>query len=139
MTSVMEARELFDRLNKAANFDLKKTESGIWIGSGAINMCPECKGMSMSEYDIHYNKMRRELESLPWIKTVQFPRRPLPEEYPTEDGEYITMLDADEHYILINTWRNGHWSLYDRTHVKWWMPLPNMEGVEPFARRTPKN
>ncbi len=131
----MDPKELFDTLRQTINFNLEKTDKGIWVGGGAINMCPECAGMTRLQYDIHYGKAKNTLESLPWTGKVEHPRSPQPGEYPTEDGEYITMLDADEHYTLINTFRDGHWSLYDRTHVKWWMPLPDMEGVEPFGRR----
>jgi hypothetical protein len=63
------------------------------------------------------------LERLPWTKTVSNPRNPKTSEYPFSDGYYITMLDCDGHAILVNTYRDKHWTLYDRTHVKWWMPL----------------
>lgn len=63
------------------------------------------------------------LERLPWTKTVSNPRNPKTSEYPFSDGYYITMLDCDGHAILVNTYRDKHWKLYDRTHVKWWMPL----------------
>ena len=99
-------------------------------------MCPKCAGMTPFQYGIHYDEMKKRLEALPWTKTVERPRMPRQDEYPTENGEYITMLDADEHYILVNTWRDGHWTLYDRTHVKWWMPLPKVENEEVKPKET---
>ena len=55
------------------------------------------------------------------------PRNPKDNEYPTEDGVYLTMLDADEHAVLSNPFREGHFFMYNKTHVKWWMPMPNFE------------
>ena len=90
---------------------------------GAINMCPQCENMSSFTYSYeHYPKMCKLLESLPWNKVVKDPRNPQPDEYPTEDGEYIVMLDCDEHAVWTNTVRDGYWVIYNRTHVKWWMP-----------------
>ena len=45
-------------------------------------------------------------------------------EYPTEDGTYITMMDCDEHAVHTNTFKDGRFSWMDRTHIKWWMKLP---------------
>lgn len=90
---------------------------------GHINTCPQCEGMSRHEYLVdHYPKMCKLLESLPWTKVVKNPRNPQPGEYPSEDGNYLVMLDCDEHAVLKNRFSDGHWTLYNRTHVKWWMP-----------------
>ena len=40
------------------------------------------------------------------------------------------MLDCNEHEVLVNRFRDGHWSLYNETHVKWWMKLPKMDKEE---------
>lgn len=63
------------------------------------------------------------LEKLPWTKTVSNPRNPQPSEYPFKDGDYITMLDCDGHAVMVNSYKDGMWMYYNRTHVKWWMPL----------------
>ena len=83
----MNSKELFNTLKRTINFSLKKTDKGIWVGSGAINMCPECAGMTQAQYDIHYAKAKNILESLPWTGKVEHPRSPQPGEYPMEDGE----------------------------------------------------
>jgi len=69
--------------------------------------------------------MKSLLESIPWTKTVENPRNPKENEYPEENGWYITMLDCNEHEILVNRFEKGDsgWSFYNKTHVKWWMPL----------------
>jgi len=116
----MTTEEILKVLQECTNFD------GT---NGAINQCPECKDMTQYDYSyIHYPKMVKKLESLPWTKVVKDPRNPKPDEYPTEDGEYLVMLDVDEHAVWTNTFRNGHWCIYDKTHVKWWMPWKRKEG-----------
>ena len=55
---------------------------------------------------------------------VKFPRYPNENEYPTEDGLYITMMDCNEHEVCVNKFHDGHFSWMDKTHVKWWMKLP---------------
>lgn len=121
----MTSEEILQALKEGANFEMKYKDIG-WVGWGAINNFPQCKlgRMTPNEYSKHYDEKAALLESLPWTKEVQNPRAPEADEYPTEDGEYLTMLDCDEHKILCNTFRDGRWLLYDRTHVKWWMPLP---------------
>lgn len=124
----MEAKELFEKLKEGAGFELE-FENGRWHGWGAINRFDECRigRMTQTMYDcVHYPEKQAILESLPWTKVVENPRNPRPDEYPTEDGTYITMLDCDEHAVDINYFKDGHWSWYDKTHVKWWMPMPDM-------------
>ena len=122
----METKEIYAVLKKAANFETY-TENGVVFGFGAINNCPECKDMTESEYCYdHHPAMAKLLESLPWEKVVARPRNPRIEEYPQTDGAYITMLDCNEHEVLVNHFRNGSWSLYNRTHIKWWMKLPEI-------------
>lgn len=90
---------------------------------GAINLCPQCDGMDHYTYcEVHYPKMKAKLEALPWTKEIRNPRHPEQDELPQEDGEYLTMLDADEHAVWTNSFRDGHWVIYNNTHVKWWMP-----------------
>lgn len=122
----MTTEEILQTLKTAANFEMKREDFG-WCGHGAINNFPECRvlgGMTPNEYARHYDRNISLLESLPWSKVVEHPRNPRADEYPTEDGEYLTMLDCDEHKILCNTFKDGKWLLYNKTHVKWWMPLP---------------
>lgn len=125
----MTPEEILQTLKAAANFEMKREDFG-WCGHGAINNFPECRvlgGMTPNEYARHYDRNSSLLESLPWTKEVKCPRNPLPDEYPDKDGEYITMLDCDEHAIWCNKFKDGHWVIYDRTHVKWWMPIPEIQ------------
>lgn len=126
----MEIKEIFEILKNCANFTLS-FKNGNWYGCGAINYCSQCEKMSYVYYcNVHYPIMAKMLEALPWTKIVSNPRFPHNEEYPSEPGRYITMLDCDEHYVLINTYDGQNWSLYNNTHVKWWMPLPDMSQIE---------
>lgn len=124
----MTTKEIINALKEGGNFSFRK-KGEFWVGHGAINNFPECNfnntpHLTNAQYSyLHYPKKKQILESIPWTQIVENPRMPKEGEYPTEDGEYITMLDADEHAILINTFRNGHWCLYNETHVKWWMPF----------------
>lgn len=122
----MTNQEILKGLKDGANFELK-FENGYYSGFGAINRFEECKIENNPDpfwYNyVHYPKKKKILESLPW-NVVKNPRLPEEGEYPSEDGEYITMLDCDEHAVWANTFRNGHWLIYNRTHVKWWMPIP---------------
>ena len=98
-----------------------------YYGFGSINRCPQCKPekMTIGEHKyVHYPKMAKLLESLPWEKVVQNPYNPKVDEYPTEDGIYITMMDCNEHEVCTNTFRDGNFSWMNRTHIKWWMKLP---------------
>lgn len=123
----MTPQEIFDILKECAGFKLKKTKDDVH-GFGAINRCPECKGMSRDYYhNVYYPNMTKKLESLPWTAIVKDPRSPKNGEYPTDDGIYITMMDCNEHEVCTNTFRNGHFTWMDRTHIKWWMPLPNIK------------
>lgn len=131
----MEAKELFEKLKEGAGFELK-FDNGHWRGWGAINRFDECKLENNPDpgwyHFVHYPAKKKILESLPWTKVVKDPRNPKPDEYPTEDGEYITMLDCDEHAVHTNTFRRGGWCVYNRTHVKWWMPLPDVKEICKF-------
>lgn len=118
--------KIIDVLKEAAGFKIEKAKRG-WLGIGAINRCPQCKCMSQEEYlrpHGHYDTMKEKLESLPW-NVVSDPRNPKPEEYPDKDGQYLVMLDCDEHFIITNEYTNSVWTMYHRTHIKWWMPLPD--------------
>ena len=91
---------------------------------GAINRCSECKDMGSLYYQkVHYPRMKKILESLPWEGFINNPRASKSGEYPKVDGHYITMLDCDEHAVLTNEFKDGHWAIYNETHVKWWMPI----------------
>lgn len=130
----MNTEEILNKLKEGANFKLERTDNGRYNGFGAINRFDECKienNPSSSWYNnVHYPAKKKILESLPWTGVVGNPRNPKDGEYPTENGDYITMLDCDEHAVWTNTFRNGHWLVYDRTHVKWWMPMPDMTDVD---------
>ena len=119
----MITNEILQALKEGANFEIKPKGTGY----GSISNFPECRNkngvMTSHQYYIHYEKKKKILESIPWTKVVENPRNPKPEEYPTKDGEYITMLDCNEHEVICNSFRDGRWLLYDKTHVKWWMPF----------------
>ena len=120
----MEAKEILEKLKEGANFELKSWPNGSYYGSGAINRCDECKDMTIEHYyNYHYPEKSKKLESLPWTKVINNPRNPKPEEYPSENGDYITMLDCDEHAVWHNVFHDGNWLIYNKTHVKWWMPI----------------
>jgi hypothetical protein len=126
----MTAQEIQDKLLEAANFTLA-FKNGFWVGFGSINNFDCCKmsgGIGPFEYrNYWYPKHKKMLEDLPWHRVVENPRMPKPIEYPTEEGLYLTMLDCDEHAVWVNEFKHGNWTVYDRTHVKWWMPLPLTE------------
>ena len=125
----MKPTEIIRILKEAADIDIEYKD-GMWQGYGSIAKCPECKEMSYQDYCTkHYPAKKALLESLPWSKTVEHPRCPRPDEYPSEDGDYIVMLDCDEHAVLTNSFRNGRWTVYDKTHVKWWMPISVIEDL----------
>lgn len=122
----MENKEILNILQKAAGAKFSFNSKGeLWF-SGSIAHCNESEGISDEKYnDEVYPKMKSLLESIPWTKTVENPRNPKENEYPEENGWYITMLDCNEHGILVNRFEKGDsgWSFYNKTHVKWWMPL----------------
>jgi hypothetical protein len=122
----MENKEILNILQKAAGAKFSFNSKGeIWL-SGSIAHCSESEGISEEKYiNEVYPKMKSLLESIPWTKTVENPRNPKGNEYPEENGWYITMLDCNEHEILVNRFEKGDsgWSFYNKTHVKWWMPL----------------
>lgn len=120
MKQPMNRQEILDILKEGANFTIN--ENGF--GYGAIDRCPECKTMSAFNYlYVHYPTKARLLESLPW-NIVKNPRMPEKEEYPSQDGVYITMMDCDEHSVHTNTFKDGKFIWMDRTHIKWWLKLP---------------
>jgi hypothetical protein len=121
----MESDKIFNILKKYTGFELKQTEHGVHA-HGAINWCPKCKEMSGLFYrTVHYPVASRKLESLPWTKIVKDPRNPQEGEYPTEDGVYITMMDCNEHEVCTNEFRDGCFAWMHKTHIKWWMKLPD--------------
>lgn len=128
----MEPSEILEILKDCANFEIGKPKYGSFIyGFGSIYNCPICRGMSPEFYcSIHYPAMAKILESLPWTKIIENPRNPKPEDYPTEDGLYITMMDCNEHEICTNTFKDGNFSWMNKTHIKWWMPLSNLYETE---------
>lgn len=116
----MGSEEILRVLKEGANFEIEHKVAG---GFGAIDKFDECGKMSQQEYSKHYEQKRMLLESLPW-NVVKNPRNPMENEYPKENGTYLTMLDCDEHKVLLNTFKNGRWLFYHETHIKWWMPNP---------------
>ena len=126
----MTNKEIFDILKECANFELEKKDWGVHAW-GAINVCPECKEMSEAFYcAVHYPNMVKKLESLPWTMIVKNPRNPQDGEYPTEDGTYITMMDCNEHEVCTNIFKDGRFSWMNKTHIKWWMPLPEYDDTD---------
>lgn len=127
----MTRQEILDVLIRCALLKINENGDGETIGSIARgwvfysnHIKSENKSLDYySSYQAYYDRCRAELESLPW-NVVADPRNPKDGEYPSEDGTYITMLDCNEHEVLTNDFRNGFWSLYHRTHIKWWMKLP---------------
>lgn len=117
----MSKEEIFRILKEAAGFVIDN--DGFGFGSISRTF----KGDNNYDYcHFHYPKMKTLLESLPWEKIVQNPYDPKSDEYPTEDGIYITMMDANEHEVCTNTFRDGHFVWMNRTHIKWWMKLPEL-------------
>ena len=123
----MTAEEIFYILKEAAGFELDDDNNGF----GSINKTFKSKYENypnanyLQEYiNEHYPKMVKLLESLPWEKIVLNPRNPKPEEYPTEDGIYITMMDCNEHEVCTNEFHDGRFCWMNKTHIKWWMKLP---------------
>ena len=115
----MNKEEIYRILKDAAGFELNNDKFGF----GRINKT--FNGDNNFDYcHFHYPKMKQLLESLPWEKTVENPYNPKADEYPTEEGIYITMMDANEHEVCTNTFHDGHFDWMDRTHIKWWMKLP---------------
>lgn len=125
----MDGKEILAKLKEGANFELSQFE-GRPDGYGSIRNFPECKeggSMTLQYYqEVHYYAKKKILEALPWTKVVKDTYHPTPDEYPTEDGFYITMLNCDEHAVWVNEFKDGHWMIYNRTHVKWWMPIPEV-------------
>lgn len=119
----MIKKEIFDILKEAANFKIEQCSFGPY-GYGSIAHCPQCKDMNQFEYSLHYDIMKNLLESLPWEKVIKNPRLPEDNEYPKEDGIYITMMDCNEHEVCTNKFENGKFTWMNRTHIKWWMKLP---------------
>ena len=116
----MTNEEIIEILRVAAALDVNED-----YPSGSIADSAERDCVTPDVYKKrHYPMMCKMLESLPWTMTVKNPRNPQKDEYPSEEGEYLTMLDCNEHEVCHNTFRDGHWTLYNRTHVKWWMPMP---------------
>lgn len=122
----MEREEIYRILKEAAGFELDDNN----FGYGAINRTFKSRyedyphNNCLQEYiNEHYPKMVKLLESLPWEKEVKNPRNPRPDEYPSEDGEYITMMDCNEHEVCTNTFHDGKFSWMNGTHIKWWMKL----------------
>lgn len=127
----MEPNKILEILKDCAGFKIEKLPFGTIHGFGSIKNCPICKDMSLEFYcSIHYPTMVKALESLPWTKNIEIPSNPKPEDYPTEDGLYITMMDCNEHEICTNTFKDGNFSWMNKTHIKWWMPLSNLYETE---------
>lgn len=127
---IMSWQEILDILKECAHFELEEASYGL-TGFGAINMCPECREMSVEHYrTVHYPHAVQKLESLPWTKIIKDPRSPKAGEYPTKNGTYITMMDCNEHEVCTNMFYDGHFGWMNKTHVKWWMPLPDISEIE---------
>lgn len=115
----MTKEEFLQILKDTTDFDFNQPHL---IKIGAI-----CRAYTQSDktvsYDEFYNSAVRKLEELPWEMVVSNLRNPFPDEYPSEDCECICMLDCNEHEVLTNSFKNGNWNLYNKTHIKWWIKL----------------
>lgn len=123
----MIKEEIFNILKIAAGFELDKNN----LGFGSINKTFQTKYENFSYNDVsleyineHYPKMKKMLESLPWEKEIINPRNLKEDDYPTEDGLYITMMDCNEHEVCVNLFHDDHFTYMNKTHIKWWMKLP---------------
>lgn len=123
----MSTKEIFDILKEAAGFELDADK----FGTGSIAKTFKSKYGQWPNNDViqeyineHYPKCAKMLESLPWTCNIKFPRYPSENEYPSEDGIYITMMDCNEHEVCTNKFHDGHFAWMNKTHVKWWMKLP---------------
>ena len=119
----MDTKYIINTLKEFTGISIRETNKTI-VGSGSIDKAYCLTHTTGDQYPEFYNKAKKSLESIPWESEVRNPYHPKESEYPTEEGYYITMLDCDEHAVDINRFSNGHFCLYDRTHVKWWMKLP---------------
>lgn len=118
----MTKEEIYSILKIAAGFELDSNNLGI----GSINKTFKSKyegflnNNVLQEYmNEHYPKMKEMLESLPWEKEIITPRYPKKDDYPTEEGMYITMMDCNEHEVCANYFHDGHFSYMNETHIKW--------------------
>ena len=123
----MTTEKIYNILKINAGFELDTDKFGM--GSIAKTFKPKHgqwpNNDVVGEYIYeHYPKCAKNLESLPWTCTVKFPRYPSENEYPTEDGIYITMMDCNEHEVCTNKFHDGHFAWMNKTHIKWWMKLP---------------
>ena len=123
-TGNMTRQEILDALMRCASLEINENGDAEHIGSIARSWTfylnhikSEIKSWDYySSYQAYYDRCKAELESLPW-NVVDNPRNPKDDEYPSEDGTYITMLDCNEHEVLTNDFRNGFWTLYHKTHI----------------------
>ena len=114
----MTRKDILETLELCTSIKIGENGDANCIGSIARTW-----DSSLVSYPEHYRVCKAMLESLPW-NVVADPRNPKDGEYPSEDGTYITMLDCNEHEVLTNDFRNGFWTVYHKTHIKWWMRLP---------------
>lgn len=74
---------------------------------------------------VHYPKMRKLLESLPWIS--------IKDRLPDEHGRYLTLADCNEHEVCENDFKiiEGHpWWSWTNKHIIYWMPIPRYKDIE---------
>lgn len=124
----MDTREILLTLKNFAGMEITETDGEI-SGHGSIMkayMGVYKVNHRAMEYRDFYDIAKKKLEYLPWECKIVNPRVPKAYEYPTQEGLYITMLDVDEHAVMINRFSSlGCFSVYNKTHVKWWMKLPD--------------
>ncbi len=123
----MTKNEICNILKIATGFELDEDN----FATGSISKSFKSKYENFPHNDImqeyineHYPKMKKMLESLPWEKEIMNPRNPQPNDYPTEEGLYITMMDCNEHEVCTNEFHDGRFAWMNNTHIKWWMKLP---------------
>lgn len=119
----MTKTEFLDVIKEATALDIRKEGSRFGSIAKAYIVSKKYKELSYKEF---YKEMERKLEELPWEMVVSNPCNPLEEEYPTEDGKYITMLDCNECGVLVNSFIRNTWSVYHKSHIKYWIKLEKL-------------
>lgn len=123
----MTNNELIKALKVAVGYDHEEAlkGSGMYRIGSALSDDEFMKIVDTykSEY---YPRVRALIEKLPWISTNDM--------LPETDGDYLTLLDCNEHEIDVNHIRlypdgNRHWMWCDR-HVCYWMPIPEANDNE---------
>jgi len=106
----MTNQEIINILNKTVGYNQ-------YHRIGSIDYVARIYEVNDFEYPKYYNDAKEVIESLPWNR--------YPELVP-DQGDYLVMLDCDEHRVLEMTYKNNQWLMYP-THINWWMELPKFK------------